>query len=678
MPETQIILGPNDEEIKFPIDMPVSEITKIMQKEFGIKQNRDNTQNITQEVPPIPDVIVPERPRLKDPIKQLGESFYNRPTFQAFGGTAGFIAGTPLPGFGNLVASAVGATGGGQLYDLIETLRGNQEPRNLPESAKSTVKDLVTEGVYTAGFGALPVVGQGIKRRVYGIKDNISAQKLYEAGKRLNVPLNLAGITEKGIPLAYQKVVGVFPFLGTPLRKGYEKQKTALNTVADDILNSFGPNVSLAKLGVKVYKAARKTNLKFRKISSGLYNQFTKDVAALPEDLRNVIGLKNAKETVTQLEKELPKFKVMSEKGIVDSTKLSPRENPIYDYLQKIKSIQGNIDPIQYKSLQQDINFLIKEANPEDVRRLKIVKEGLEKDFLDLSFIKNVITAKNNPELQILYDNVTKSHGIANKFYSEGMKKFETSTAKRFQRADKNIFSSQLFKSGTINQDELIKAVIKLDSPQAIKDLKSLMPDKVYKKVMRAFVDKAFDAGLIKDVEKTRLNYDVNKIKDVIGFQGKNKERLDVLKEVFKSSDVSFSKFNDFLTLASKYQGSALSDPSTFVARRVILGGAKSIPGVKVFTSAAVGSFVPLPVTAALIYLGRKGSKILSNPKKLDDLMVLLNPKSNKLRTYQMAMRLYESLASSKDSTKEEKIGFINMRNELANNIQKVRRNSGN
>ena len=53
MPETQIILGPNDEEIKFPIDMPISEIKKVMQKKFGI----------TQEVPPIPDVIVPEKPR---------------------------------------------------------------------------------------------------------------------------------------------------------------------------------------------------------------------------------------------------------------------------------------------------------------------------------------------------------------------------------------------------------------------------------------------------------------------------------------------------------------------------------------------------------------------------------------------------------------------------------------
>ena len=68
MPETQIILGPNDEEIKFPIDMPISEIEKVMQKKFGIKQNKDTTQNITQEVPPIPDVIVPERPRLKDPL----------------------------------------------------------------------------------------------------------------------------------------------------------------------------------------------------------------------------------------------------------------------------------------------------------------------------------------------------------------------------------------------------------------------------------------------------------------------------------------------------------------------------------------------------------------------------------------------------------------------------------
>ena len=88
----------------------------------------------------------------------------------------------------------------------------------------------------------------------------------------------------------------------------------------------------------------------------------------------------------------------------------------------------------------------------------------------------------------------------------------------------------------------------------------------------------------------------------------------------------------------------------------------------------AAGAAVNLPATAGLVIAGRLGSKLLANPKNLDNVMTLLNPQSSKIRQYQLAMRAFESLASSKESTNEEKIGFIEMRNELSEELKQLRR----
>jgi len=665
MAEKQIIFGPNNEEIEFPANMSMQEIERIMQEQFGgqetIKPQEKIVESIVEEqnAPPIPELMVSEPPRENNLTQQLGRAFYNRPTFQALGGAAGFIGGTPLPGFGNLALSAGGATTGGQLYDLIETLRGKQEPRTLPEAIKSTGKDLTTESAYNLAFASLPGVGQAIKKGITGVTDNSRA--LFEASKRLNVPLNIAGVTDTALGKGYQKVIGVFPFVGKPIRKGFEQQKEALNKVADNILNSFGPNMSISDLGVNIYKAAKNTNQEFRNIAKENYKLFENAVKKLPENARNVIGLNNTKKIIIELEKDLPTFPLKGGKETI----ISPAKDEIYNFLQKIKSIKGPISPEQYKGLKQDINYFLKDANNVNVRRLQKTKKALEEDFLSLAPIKST------PENLEKYKEVLTAHKTANDFFAEGMKKFETPTAKRFQRADKNIFNSNTFKSGTINPDELIKNVIKLDSPQAVRDLQKLIPKDTFKNVAQSVVNKAFDSAKIIDAKgKPLLNYDVNKITNSLGITGKSKEKLNGIKEIFKATNVDFNKFQDFIKLASRYQGNEFANPSTFVARRAILGGVRSIPGVAI----AAGAVVNLPATAALVIAGRLGSKLLANPKNLDNVMILLNPQSSKIRQYQLAMRAFESLASSKESTNEEKIGFIQMRNEVYEELKDLRR----
>jgi len=665
MAEKQIIFGPNNEEIEFPANMSMQEIERIMKEQFGgqktIKPQEKIKESIVEEqnAPPIPELMVFEPPRENNLKQQLGRAFYNRPTFQALGGAAGFIGGTPLPGFGNLALSAGGATTGGQLYDLIETLRGKQEPRTLPEAIESTGKDLTTESAYNLAFASLPGVAQAIKKGITGVTDNSRA--LFEASKRLNVPLNIAGVTDTALGKGYQKVIGVFPFVGKPIRTGFEQQKEALNKVADDILNSFGPNMSISNLGVNIYKAAKNTNQEFRNKARQNYKLFEDAVKKLPKNARNVIGLNNTKKVITELEKDLPIFALKGGK----KTTISPAKDEIYNFLQKIKSIKGPISPEQYKGLKQDINYFLKDANNVNVRRLQKTKKALEEDFLSLAPIKST------PENLKKYKEVLTAHKTANDFFAEGMKKFETPTAKRFQRADKNIFNSNTFKSGTINADELIKNVIKLDSPQAVRDLQKLIPKDTFKNVAQSVVNKAFDSAKIIDTKgKPLLNYDVNKITNALGITGKSKEKLDGIKEIFKATNVDFNKFQDFIKLASRYQGNEFANPSTFVARRAVLGGVRSIPGIAM----AAGAAVNLPATAGLVIAGRLGSKLLANPKNLDNVMTLLNPQSSKIRQYQLAMRAFESLASSKESTNEEKIGFIEMRNELSEELKQLRR----
>jgi len=614
--------------------------------------NKKNAPTVTSEKDKVLNEFAKEEVANKAIAQSVKESFYNRSTFQALGGAAGIIpsamAGATVGAVGGPIGSIVGGiTGGilgglagGQVYDITQSI-ATGEVQKPAEQYKQLAKDLKSEVAYNVAGAAIPGVAGALRRGLGGATE--SAKKIYEAGVRTNVPQSLVTASDSKLVSGYNRVLGVFPMTGGPIRTEAAKRTASINSLANDTLNAFGPNASITDLGVDMTTAAKNTHSKFRLASSSLYDDFLENTKQLDDP--KIFQLNNAKEAVELIEAGI--------KSPVDS----PRSDAVLDFLKQIKEIPGKIDPQQYRSLQADINFLMRKGGKEglDVKRLRDVKKALEKDFSMPVIGTNSSMSPSGAITSEAIDAVLQSHKIANDFYAEGMAKFASPTAKRFRQVDKNIFGAGAEIPGTINADQLAKKVLKIGSPQSLQQLKGLVGDKVYKTSVRSLMDDAFSKAQKTASTDVDLNFNVNTLKEELGFIGKKSENFEGLKELLEGTDVSFQQFSDFLTVAQAHTDTFVPNLSQFLARRVGIGGARSLASVGGVGAAAGGMMTAPFATLGIMYTSRMGSKLIANPKNLELANTLLDFRSPRMLKWQGAMRGITQLMGDKDITDVEK-----------------------
>jgi len=486
--------------------------------------NKKNVPTVTSEKDKVLNEFAKEEVANKSISQSVKESFYNRPTFQALGGAAGIIpsaiagaaVGSVVPGIGNIIGGitggVLGGLAGGQVYDITQSIATGKEQKPS-EQYKQLGKDLKSEVAYNLAGASIPGVAGAVRRGLGGATE--SAKKIYEAGVRTNVPQSLVTASDSKLVAGYNRVLGVFPLTGGPIRTEAAKRTASINALANDTLNAFGPNASITDLGVDMTTAAKNSYSKFRLTSSSLYDDFIESTKQLDDP--KIFQLTNAKEAVEIIETGI--------KSPVDS----PRSDAVLDFLRQIKEIPGKIDPQQYRSLQADINFLMRKGGKEglDIKRLRDVKKALEKDFSMPVIGENVLSVSPSGAIRNeSIDAVLQSHKIANDFYAEGMAKFASPTAKKFKQIDKNIFGAGAEIPGTINADQLAKKVLKIGSPQSLQQLRGLVGDKVYKTSVKSLMDDAFDKATKSTPTDVDLKFDVNKLKKDLCFIGQKSENF--------------------------------------------------------------------------------------------------------------------------------------------------------
>ena len=646
-------------------------------KEQAIKAfknyNKKNIPTITTEKDKVLNEFAKEEVANKSIKQAVGESFYNRPTFQALGGAAGIIpaaiagatVGSVVPGIGNIIGGitggVLGGLAGGQVYDITQSIATGKTQKPA-EQYKQLSKDLKSEVAFNVAGAAIPGVAGAVRRGLGGATE--SAKKIYEAGVRADVPQSLVTASDSRLVSAYNRVLGVFPFTGGPIRTAATQRAASINALANDTLNAFGPNASITDLGVDMTNAAKQSYASFRKTSSSLYDDFIANTELLDDP--KIFQLTNAKKAVEIIEASI--------KSPVDS----PRSDAVLDFLKQIKDVTGKIDPQQYRSLQSDINFLMRKGSKEglDIKRLRDVKKALEKDFNmpviggDVLSVSPIGTISNEA-----IDAVLKSHKLANDFYAEGMSKFSSPIAKKFKQIDKNIFGAGAEIPGTINSDELAKKVLKIGSPQSLQQLRGLVGDKVYKTSVKSLMDDAFAKATKSSPTDVDLNFDVNKLRQELGFIGKKSENFEGLKELLEGTDVSFQQFSDFLTISQAHTDTFVPNLSQFLARRVGLGGARSLGTAVAGAGGATVGIATAPFTTlGILYTSRMGSKLIANPKNLELANTLLDFRSPRMLKWQSAMRGITQLISEKDITDEDKEALSIYKEEIKK-LKPTRRN---
>ena len=106
-----------------------------------------------------------------------------------------------------------------------------------------------------------------------------------------------------------------------------------------------------------------------------------------------------------------------------------------------------------------------------------------------------------------------------------------------------------------------------------------------------------------------------------------------------------------FFNIAKNHAGLKVPDVTSFVARRAILGGTKSIIGGVIGTAAVTSNPV---IGVPLVYMARKTSRFLTNPNQLDNVMKVLDPNSPASQTKVAVLKLVDAMISDSQTKQEE------------------------
>jgi len=169
-----------------------------------------------------------------------------------------------------------------------------------------------------------------------------------------------------------------------------------------------------------------------------------------------------------------------------------------------------------------------------------------------------------------------KSLQKANDFYSKAILRFETTTAGKFGRVDKNIFGPGAFKAGGINEDEVFSAVFNARSPRALADLKSLVGTNAFEQATRRFLETTFNAS-IKSVKNRAIRFDADGFAKKLGLD--TDDGVKAFNAMLGGTKVKPKEFFEFLAVAKKAGEFAVPDTSVFLQRRFTLGGIRNILG---------------------------------------------------------------------------------------------------
>tara|TARA_R110002167_G_scaffold5998_2_gene27448 strand:- start:60 stop:2378 length:2319 start_codon:yes stop_codon:yes gene_type:complete len=657
--------------------------TPTEQESIGIKKALDALSADVEEGLAT-DTAIPEiiDPNLADVGKPKGlELIGGRPTFEAAGAIAGSVVGTAGLNPATTVAGGVGgAAAGGQLHDILEAFI-TDEPSDFKTQAEALKKDVSREALLQTFFAKVPGLFTSIKRGVFGKPD----KQLYDSAKKIGYPLSLSD-SGNMISRGYGRVIGVFPYVGNPIKGSFVKKANILNKTANDTLNTFAPNVTLTKLGVDMAEASKSTYGDFRRVTSFFYDDFYKSVNKVGNT--PVISTKNIKESYKIYTNLIDEGKITLKTG---KTFKDSRKDSIYKFARDGKNIPDYITVNQYRGLKDSIKDFARKSSKDgyNIKVLTGFKSALEKDLRLLtkkSYQKNLLdnvypmskSKAKNLDPNLLSDIATKlkfadkvyANGLENSIITNKLKKqasdagvkltaipgkkvFDSSVARDFKKVDKNIFGPGFEVQGSITADQLGKVLIanRNVTPQLLDDLRTLVGDKAYKNFVRSRLQTGYDKSLVtfSEPSRTGLMFDPYKFESNLGLNTEAGREL--LESMLKGSKLKINDLDAFFNVAKNHAGLKIPDVSSFVARRATLGGTKSVLG-----GFALGyTSYQNPIRGAgLIYLARKTSNFLTNPKQLEDVMKVLDPNSTASQMKIASLKLVDAMISDSQNNIEK------------------------
>lgn len=577
-------------------------------------------------------------------LEELSGGFLNRGVFEAAGGTAGAGLGIPAGPMGVIGGGALGAAGGSALFDNVESgLRAfgfleGQDP-SFGEVAKGAAKAGVTDaafaGTANVGIQAFRAIKPGIGK-ILGLRNDASQQIIADAN-RAGIPVGAVDVAQgfsRTLARGAADVLGVFPFLGAPFKTSAKLKGDAIVNKSAEILDRLAPNASLGgQLGIDVAKAARKSMEAFRAVAARNYDNFREK--AQNATVKQIFPSEDIVKTADDLFDISAQGKIILKSG--DELPKTASEK-VTEYVESLRDLPELLSIQQVERLSDDLKSLLGEMRTQgvDIKDIMTIKESIEQS---LSSVRADLLPPGEA------DALVGSLKTANKFYAENIAKFQTPTAQKIGRVDKNMFKPGPVKPGTLNDDELQNVLSNTKSVQGIKDIRELAGDEPIRRFARKRYQEAMnsaqvfdDAGELKSINWPKVMESLGLSKKTEGFEP------EVFKELLKSTGVSSKEFTSFLKTASRVK--VTSDVATFVARRAVLGGFAAGAGAATGTALIPGSKLKSLASAVLV---RYFSEIMSSPEQLKMMRRSLHPQVPENAMRGMLGRIIEANIQGQD-----------------------------
>jgi len=624
--------------------------------EMTLEQKRAIARAKARSVAPIPDVVKPElaigptqESRLRsyqalEPAMIAGGGMLGNYLGGAAGTAGGPAAPATVPG-GVIVGGGLGAAAGKGIYELgedIGRMTGAFPPeqeglaKRTGEMAKEAVIDMAV-GAGTAGLGpAVTRAYPALRNTILGIGSEES-RRLANLSRVRDVGLGTVHASSRGYIKGIPKVLGVFPFVSTPLRKGQARVVGELDQYSADLLNTLAPYQNKLDMGKALADKAGKRFRARMRIASSLYDDFAKTADNLSNP--NIVNTAPLKEALSGISEKAAKEVVPLASG---KPMAGMAEDPVGSFINQIGELPDTLTVSQARGLERQLNdaYRLAQTGGYDVSRLGKIKGALEeaKNNLDVSSLPA-------EEAAAVLDKWNK----ANRFFKDARKTVETPTGKVFERTDRNIFkATPVEKAGGVNPDEIFSAAFRTKSPEALKDLRNLVGPREFKKASRSYLEgqlqaarkPAKEGGLVEDL------FSAQTFKKNMGLD--TPEGQAALDEILKGTNITRQDFNQFLDLASAATNITIRDPSSFLARRLVLsGGIGGLAG----GMAVGGGKVSIPAAVIITMALRGGSKALMNPKRFRDMARVVDPSlSDHLRNMAATRLVRLSLRDEKQS----------------------------
>lgn len=553
------------------------------------------------------------------------------------GATVGGIAGTRVPtmagplGFavnpvtGGLLGSGVGAFLGviapesvmefGEGIGALE--QGTRERLGLSATDLRTVAegeillDLATGG----GFTGLRLAGRGAAKLLTGAtKEGLSvAQKAGERGIHL-MPVQVGN---RIISRGFVSVMGRFPLIGGKIRARGAAAEKALKSSLEGASERVGPLRAFSDISESIFTDARElvkaTNKHFKEKYTALFKQAEElGVTVIP------------RETLKKADEILQTLKAQTPRQITGEGTPGPALNVVKNF------IQENILPLREGNVFAKQSFSQMDGIISKIDQQLSTLEPGQRRFA-LSLLNQLRQAAQG-------DVIVNARGLNADVIARGLKEldtefshtmselFETATAKQFGSVRRRGLRTIEFDDSTrIPIDQLARIVVKLDSPQAMRDLSKLVSPDTYKTIASRVIDDAVSDSMVLTTDVGRqFNPDI--FAKRLGLDDVKGSRHKAVKEMLErtGTGLTVEDLNVFLDASRHIANLDLPNVSTFIARRATIGGIQGlingmIPGLGLATAgagaaAAGGTFVGL---ATFIGGGRLLSAILSKPESI-------------------------------------------------------------